>query len=154
MDVIIRKCIDYVSENIEIVCQNATPGASGCLDCFQNQFFNDNIISYDCDLKINIYVGRYFPVHVRENIEALKLLPPEYIDKLLNLNTINVMNIGGGPGSDSFAVKKYFHGLERSGLIKDKKDIYILRVDRETNWNNMAGFVNERIKNTDVINNG
>ena len=132
-------------------CKDATPKTSNCLDCFQQQFFGGNKISYDCEEKRNIYVARYFPVHVKENTEALNLLPQVYIEKLFKLKKIYIMNIGGGPGSDSFAVKNFFIDKERVCKLQDKKEIYILRVDKETNWNDMAGFVNERIKDTDNI---
>jgi hypothetical protein len=151
MKVIVKRCIEKISQNNEGVCDNATPISSNCLECFQRQFFDGNDIGYKCDEKIYIYVARYFPVHVKEIIEALKLLPEEYFEKLFELKKINIMNIGGGPGSDSFAVKKFLIEKQSVGEIQGKKEIYMLRIDKENNWDGMAGFVNGRIKDTENI---
>lgn len=151
MDVIVNRCIEEISQNYEGVCDSATPNSSNCFDCFQRQFFDGNEIKYECDEKINIYVARYFPVHVKEIFEALKMLPEEFYENLFKLKDINIMNIGGGPGSDSFAVKKFLIEKELAGEIEDEKKVCILRIDKETNWDNMAGFVNERIRNTEHI---
>ena len=151
MDEIINRCVDNIPNDFDEACEDATPGATDCFDCFQKQFFDGNQIVYDCDPKIDIYVARYFPVHVKENMEALSLLPPEYIESLLQLDDINVMNIGGGPGSDSFAIKKFFLQNEDRGNIEGMKNIRILRIDKENNWNDIAGFVNQQISNSDRI---
>lgn len=90
-------------------------------------------------------------MHVKENMEALRLLPDNFIERLLELDTINIMNIGGGPGSDSFGIKTYLMNLERSGQITSPKNIYILRVDKEEGWDEIAGFINRRIVNTNKL---
>ena len=90
-------------------------------------------------------------MHVKENMEALRLLPDNFIKRLLELDTINIMNIGGGPGSDSFGIKTYLMNLERSGQITSPKNIYILRVDKEEGWDEIAGFINRRIVNTNKL---
>lgn len=150
MKILIDNCIEKFKNDLEGVCEDATPGATDCLSCFQKQYFDGNIISYDCDQKTYIYVARYFPVHVKENAEALRLMPAPIIKKLLARNPLNIISIGGGPGSDSFAIKNFL--IEKEGLeIKTKKDVYLLRVDKEENWNRIAGVVNSRISDSDLI---
>lgn len=151
MNSLIRKCIDKIKGDIDGVCDSATPGASNCLSCFQKQYFNDNLISYDCDNKVCIYVARFFPVHVRENTEAFNLLPHDYKKKLTRQNPINIMSIGGGPGSDSFAVKNFLINSERRGDVRSEKDIYLLRVDKEKNWDSTAGEINSKITHTEYL---
>lgn len=151
MNSIIRESIDNASGIYDGVCEHATSNSTNCLDCFKRQFFGNNEVCYDCTPKTNIYVGRYFPVHVKENMEALNLLPDNFIERLLALDTINIMNIGGGPGSDSFAIKTFLMNLERGGQITSPKNIYLLRVDKEESWNQIAGFINGRIANTNNL---
>ena len=148
MKSLIRKCIDVVKDDIDGVCADATPGSSNCLNCFQKQYFDENLITYDCNYKINIYVAKYFPVHVKENSVALNLLSSDFMLELFKHSSINIMSIGGGPGSDSYAVKKYLTECENQGDITSQKDIYLLRVDKEENWNNTAGEVNSIISDT------
>lgn len=150
MDEIIRRCVDFVSDGYEGICDSATQNSNNCLECFKKQFWGNNEISYDCDYKINIYVGRYFPVHVKENLLAYKLLEKNFISSLLELEQINVMNIGGGPGSDSYATKKFFKDFEIFDEIDEKK-INILRIDREENWNDIAGFINKSVTDSEIL---
>ena len=61
------------------------------------------------------------------------------------------MSIGGGPGSDSFAIKNFFVNSERNSEIRTEKNIYLLRVDKEKNWNWIAAKVNSKITNTENL---
>jgi hypothetical protein len=150
MKKLIDKCIELFKENVEGVCDDATPGATDCLSCFQKQYFDGNTISYDCNQKTYIYVARYFPVHVKENAVALKLIPRDIANRLVAENPVNIISIGGGPGSDTFAVKNFL--IEKEGFeINTEKDVYLLRIDKEENWNKIAGAVNSRVASTELI---
>jgi len=151
MESIIRNCIDKVKDNIEGVCPDGTPGTSDCLSCLQRQYFDDNPISYDCKYKICLYVARFFPVHVKENEIALTLLCPQFKEELLKYNLLNIMSIGGGPGSDLFAIKKFFLNCEMNGEIGSSKEIYLLRIDKEDSWNQIAAEVNVEIASTEKL---
>lgn len=75
------------------------------------------------------------------------------------------MSIGGGPGSDLYAVKKFLINCANQGYMTSKKDICFLRVDQEKSWNGIAGKVinsivsdtknlvfDARRKNIDILN--
>ena len=151
MKKIIDECIEQIKDNFDCICENATPGTRDCLTCFQRQYFDGNAISYDCIPKIPIYVARYFPVHVMENTDALNLMPEKIKNRLISENPLNIISIGGGPGIDTFAVKNFLIDNEFAGGITAQKDVFLLRIDKETNWNRIAGFVNSRITDTELI---
>jgi len=151
MDEIIQKVFEKIDFSSPKVCEKITPNSTDCLSCFQNQFFDGNKVSYDCNQKRYIYIARYFPVHVKEISQGLSLLPPSTISKLLNLQTINILNIGGGPASDSFAIKRFLGNYEACGEINYQLDVNILRVDLEKNWDGVAAYINNRVSNTQMI---
>ncbi len=151
MKKLIDECIEQVKDNFEGLCENATPGSNDCFSCFQKQFFGGNIISYNCAPKTQIYVARYFPVHVKENAVGLKLMPQEIKNRLISENPLNIISVGGGPGSDTFAVKNFLIDNELAGEITAQKDVYLLRVDKEENWNHIAGIVNSKVTDTELI---
>ena len=151
MQKIINHYIEKVKDDLEDVCDDATSGAADCLSCFRRQYFDENVISYDCDSKTYIYVARYFPVHIKENAVALNLMPDAVVNRITSENPLNIISIGGGPGCDTFAVKNFLIDSENASKIKSRKDVYLLRIDKEENWNDIAGAVHSRIKDTELI---
>lgn len=42
MKKLINECIEKVKGDLEGVCDDATPGATDCLSCFQRQYFDED----------------------------------------------------------------------------------------------------------------
>lgn len=81
-------------------CLNRTPHSISCIDCFKRQYFDGNSISYECEEKRKIYVTRYLPAHMAENIVGFYNINQNILDIWRQNNIVRILSIGGGPGSD------------------------------------------------------
>jgi hypothetical protein len=121
-------------------CENITRGASSCVECCREQYFSGNQIDYSCDQKRKIYVLRYLPVHVREVYLAAKEIPSDKLKTILSKDIIRILSVGGGPGSDIAALKKVIMDFrERNQAAHNHLTIHIVRLDKETGWDNLSG---------------
>lgn len=115
-------------------CKRDFKLGSDCKDCASRQYFSGNSIDYSCAQLRKIYVLRYLHVHWAEVFDALNLTRSlnEFPDMRKNLN---ILSLGGGPGSDILAFKSFaIHGL----LDKNKITFNITRLDCEATWNDLA----------------
>lgn len=120
-------------------CQNTVGDAESCIACCHERYFNRNEIDYECDQFRKTYIMRFLPVHIHENYLALCRIPTGVLDTIGQCETLNFLSLGGGPGSDIAAFKKYIeHGyFENMGTQR----FHIFRVDREDDWNGLAARV-------------
>lgn len=113
-------------------CTKKTPNSLSCFDCFRGQYFNGNMISYDCIEKRYIYFLRYFFAHYAENYKLFQGISIDLIEKLINAECVNILSIGGGPGSDVFGVLDQLNWL---CLVHDHRmSINVVQLDGENQW--------------------
>jgi hypothetical protein len=128
----LHKSVDYEKWN---GCNNITPKSSNCLECFSKQFFGGNKIDYSCEQKRKIYVLRYLPVHVHEVYIAIKKINDDILEIIKSKNEINILSIGGGPGSDILAIKKFIvEQINEESMPK----FNIFRLDKENGWDSVS----------------
>lgn len=120
-------------------CVNRIDNAKSCFACCQNRYFNGRGIDYECDQFRKAYILRYLPVHIHENYLALRRIPRDVIEVIGQNETVNMLSLGGGPGTDIAAFKK-FVGL---GHLDDMatRSFRIVRIEREDGWNGLARSV-------------
>lgn len=107
-----------------------------CIQCLSDGYWDDEV-DYGCENKRLLYVVRYLPVHVREVRAALDLIPSQEVEKLLNTSKLNVVCLGGGPGTDNRAFNQW---LTNKRLFKKGRitNIKITRVDRCCEWSDIS----------------
>ncbi len=127
-------------ESVNYSCAEScdeNPGAEGgCISCLGDQYFGEKAIDYSCEHKRSAYVLRYLPVHIQEVNQVLdglrdsQGLPASWPDP------VRVLSIGGGPGSDIAAFKKF---ISEGGFYDDDAHKFqIYRLEKVEDWNNIA----------------
>jgi hypothetical protein len=115
-------------------CIKRHPNASNCIECCREEYFNDDIeIDYSCANKRLIYVVRYLPVHHSEIYDAITLIPNNIKYQLLDKESIKVLSIGGGPGTDVSAFNRWIK--ENQSNLRRLKYI---RIDKQTGWDDTS----------------
>ncbi|CAK3436411.1 conserved hypothetical protein [Vibrio crassostreae] len=112
-------------------------GKSDCVVCLRDNYFEATEIDYDCENKRKLYVVRYLPVHIKEVRSALDLISSKRENMLLDKKVLNVMCLGGGPGTDNAAFNKWLVNCR----LFDKRSITrvnIVRVDRCEEWSEIS----------------
>lgn len=113
-------------------CLSATRnGAGSCPDCLHQQYFSGNSIDYTCDQTRLIYVLRFLPVHMQENLSILEGVDANRV-KVEEGRPIEVLAIGGGPGSEIAALRKFV--LESDYFGHPVQEIHVTRLDRVDEW--------------------
>lgn len=142
MDDLVTDYYDNLNPGAFSDCECRTPKSHSCLDCFQSQFFDGNEISYDCEEKRKLYVLRYFPVHCMENYHGAKNIPSDVIDNWFEDGHVDILSVGGGPGSDICGVLEYLEDEARSRQVDLSVDV--VRLDIEDQWDEVFDDVMER----------
>lgn len=120
-------------------CEHNPTKAETCVGCQGDQYFNDQEINYSCKDKRSVYLLRYMLVHIQEVKQALdglrnnSELPDAWPDP------VRVLSIGGGPGFDVAAFKKFV--LEDGFYSDDIRSFEIFRLDKVKDWDDLAGRV-------------
>lgn len=117
-------------------CQNTVGDAESCIACCHERYFNGDEIDYECEQFRKTYIMRFLPVHIHENYLALQRIPTDVLDTIGQNGTVNFLSLGGGPGSDIAAFKKYIENGNFENMGTQRFHIY--RVDREDDWNGLA----------------
>ncbi|WP_368160891.1 hypothetical protein [Aeromonas sp. R5-3] len=127
-------------------CEHAVTGISSCPQCCSRQYFYENEIDYSCEQKMKLYVLRYLPVHmseVRYGIEKLGL------HEVINKESLNVLSLGGGPGSDIMgfrSVHRSHHMFKNIFKVEPyTAKIKYLKIDINNKWDNLF----QRVINTE-----
>ncbi|NJA08152.1 hypothetical protein HC024_20805 [Methylococcaceae bacterium WWC4] len=110
--------------------------ANDCIECCSKPYFEQIAIDYTCPQKRKIYVARYAPAYISEIYSALVRTPKKFICAMLEKTEINVASIGGGPGTDIAAFKKWI-----STKIEDNdslEKVRFLRVDINEDWDDIS----------------
>lgn len=119
------------------ICQDKTQGqgVQCCQTCFKQQFFNGNNISYSCLHKRKLYVVRLLPAHVKEIELALQQVADFFQSEVAG-KKLNVCLLGGGPGVESIAVRKFLqcYNIQPSSLL-------FIRSDIEKTWDEEAEII-------------
>ncbi|EGQ8926257.1 hypothetical protein DLH98_23555 [Vibrio parahaemolyticus] len=108
-----------------------------CVDCLSNGYFSDIQIDYSCFTKRKLYVVRYLPVHVAEVVNALKSIPATAMEQLLDNKQLNILCVGGGPGTDNLALNTW---LDHMTTFKDYRvsSVTITRLDKCEEWDDIS----------------
>jgi hypothetical protein len=142
MDTLITDYHNDLNPNAFSSCNDQTPGSNSCLDCFQRQYFDGNEISYDCVEKRKLYLLRYFPVHKAENYQGAIKISDDVIDGWMDHGHIDILSVGGGPGSDICGVLKYLE--EEAERREIDLSVNVVRVDIEDQWDDVFEDVMQR----------
>jgi hypothetical protein len=142
MDDLITDYYDNLNPGAFPGCECRTPRSNSCLECLQSQFFDGNEISYDCEEKRKLYVLRYFPVHCRENYYGAKNIPCDVINNWFEDGHVDILSVGGGPGSDICGVLEYLEEEAKRRQVDLSVDV--VRLDVEDQWDGVFDDVMER----------
>ncbi|PQJ84531.1 hypothetical protein [Aliivibrio sifiae] len=137
MDKIINKFYSEVNFDLSSGCASTK---NDCVVCLRDNYFEALEIDYDCENKRKLYVVRYLPVHIKEVKSGLELMSISKREELLNKKTLNVICLGGGPGTDNAAFNKWLVSnrlFEKKAVTK----VNIVRVDRCEEWNNISPYI-------------
>lgn len=140
---LIENCYDNLNPQAFSYCERKTPNSKNCFECFKNQFYDGNEISYDCEEKIKLYMLRFFPVHVMENYHGAKKIPHDVIDNWFRYGHVDILSVGGGPGSDICGVMKHLEEEVQSRQLDLSVDV--VRLDIEDQWDEVFEDVMERL---------
>lgn len=142
MDNLITDYYDDLNPKAFSSCDDRTPGSGSCVDCFKNQYYGGHEISYDCEEKRKLYVLRYFPVHGKENYSGAERIPCDVIDEWFDNEHVDILSVGGGPGSDIYGVLAY---LKEEALRRQVDlSVDVLRLDIEDQWDGVFDDVMAR----------
>lgn len=119
-------------------CRDKTPGSSSCVHCFHSQYYNGNVVSYDCVEKRRLYVIRYLPAHAGENTIALGRISQANLDSWLQRDVIRILSIGGGPGSDLYSALQFIEQHQTNATIE------VTRLDIQPLWDVIASDIISR----------
>lgn len=142
MDDLIRDYHNHLNPRAFSGCDTKTPGSDSCMECFKQQYFDGNKISYDCAEKRKLYVLRYFPVHCIENYHGTTGIPCDVIGSWFKDGHVDILSIGGGPGADVCGALKYLEDEAKRRLVEFSVDI--VRLDIEDQWDEVFDDVMER----------
>lgn len=142
MDALITDYYNDLNPTAFSNCDAQTPSSKSCLDCFQGQYFDENEISYDCVEKRKLYLLRYFPVHKAENYQGAIRISDDVIDDWLEQGRIDILSVGGGPGSDVCGVLEYLQEVATQQEVE--LSVNVTRLDIEHQWDDVFDDVMER----------
>ncbi len=147
---LVEKYAQLVDLNKISTCPSFRRREKDCVKCFRHQYLNKNaIIDYNCINKRQLYIARYLPVHLKEIELGLKGLITENIKQsLLLLPKVNVISIGGGPGIDLLALKKYFLETEKEYHLTKTSYFNLMRWEKISQWDDMANELINVVKSS------
>jgi hypothetical protein len=108
----------------------AKNSAQDCPDCLHNQYFSGRAVDYSCEQTRLVYVLRFLPVHMQENYSILQGVDATKVSR--RDGSINVLALGGGPGSEIAALKKFI--LHNKYFGQQVSEIVVTRLDRVSEW--------------------
>lgn len=117
-------------------CATKHPGASNCIECCQKPYFDQIEIDYSCPQKRKLYVVRYAPAYSKEIYKALSLTPRDHRNTIFQKPELNIVSIGGGPGTDIAAFNKWIS--TRVDEDDEIRSINFIRLDIESGWRGIA----------------
>ncbi|MCO4173013.1 hypothetical protein K8D10_14725 [Aeromonas veronii] len=132
-------------------CEHAVHGVTSCPKCCSGQYFNDNEINYSCEQKMKLYIIRYLPVHASEVRSSIGVLKNNAVmNRILSQDNLNVLSIGGGPGSDIIGFREAHRSIhELREFLEEESyvaEINYLKVEINDDWNALF----ERVINISV----
>jgi len=134
----VEKIYDSIDWSANCECTHLSKVGSDCITCAIGQYYEGRIIDYSCDQLRNLYLLRYFLVHLREIYSIFeRLLLSKCLPKWPH--SAKVLSIGGGPGSDIAGFKHFLttYGFYSSATVKFE----FTRLDRVTEWDSLASSV-------------
>lgn len=106
--------------------------ASNCIECCSQPYYEGTEVDYSCEQKRKLYVVRYAPAYASEVYNALSKTPRRSMEELYNKPIINIASLGGGPGTDIAACKRWLsNNLEHEDRTHEAR---FLRVDINNDW--------------------
>ncbi|EPR4994968.1 hypothetical protein ACU6DI_004061 [Vibrio navarrensis] len=135
MEEIIQNFFDDIDFDDVEKCE--TSKEKSCVDCLSKGYFSGTQIDYSCLTKRKLYVVRYLPVHVAEVVNALKSIPTITIEQLLDKEQLNILCVGGGPGTDNLALNIW---LDDVTAFEDYEvsNVTITRLDKCEEWDDIS----------------
>lgn len=112
-------------------CTDEQKAGNTCPLCLKNRYYSGRAVQYTCSQLRRIYVLRYLPVHVKENLKILEALNVKGVENDWG-NPVQILALGGGPGSEVAALQTF---VKQDGFFgSDVPEIHITRVDRVEEW--------------------
>ncbi|QCT98243.1 hypothetical protein FEV13_15680 [Stutzerimonas degradans] len=142
MDDLIANYHSDLNPKVFSSCDDQTPGSNNCLDCFKRQYYDGNEIGYDCVEKRKLYLLRYFPAHKAENYQGAFRISDDVIDDWMGHGYIDILSVGGGPGSDICGVLEYLE--EEAEKREIELSVNVIRIDIEDQWDDVFEDVMQR----------
>ncbi|WP_147822859.1 hypothetical protein [Aeromonas hydrophila] len=143
----------YTEIDLEVFsdCEHAAHGVTSCPKCCSRQYFNENEINYSCEQKMKLYIIRYLPVHASEIRYSLGILRINAeVNGILSQDNLNVLSIGGGPGSDIIGFREVHRSIHnRRARLEEEPyaaNVNYLKVEVNDDWNALF----DRVINTAV----
>lgn len=148
----IMKVVDEFHKEIDFdahkSCDAKHSTANNCIECCSNPYFEQIEIDYSCPQKRKIYVARYAPAYISEIFHALSATKRDHSEELFNKPEINVASIGGGPGTDVAAFKKWLSNYMEDHHKVEK--VNFLRVDINEDWSDVSKDIVNLYNHKDV----
>lgn len=136
MDMIITDFFQRLDGSNFDGCSDSTNGSSSCVECFKSQYYKGNTISYTCEEKRKLYVLRYLPAHVAEIKKGLSRILDQKNDEWFECDEIKILSLGGGPGTDAYALMLWLD--ENLTSFPSLEYVEIHRVDMEPMWDEIV----------------
>lgn len=120
--------VDY---DLARICNDDQKAGSSCPLCLKNRYYSGQPVQYTCSQLRYIYVLRYLPVHIKENLKILEALNAKGVENDWE-SPVQVLALGGGPGSEIAALQTFVH--ENGFFGSDVPEIHVTRLDRVKEW--------------------
>lgn len=142
MDIIdvIEKFDGEVDYDLAKTCTDVQKAGDSCPMCLKNRYYSDQPVQYTCSQLRHIYVLRYLPVHIKENLKVLEALNVKGVEKDWDV-PVEVLALGGGPGSEIAALQTF---VKENGFFgSEVPEIHVTRVDRVEEWSEIYKVVKQ-----------
>lgn len=142
MDIIdvIEKFDGQVDYDLAKTCTDVQKAGNSCPLCLKNRYYSDQPVQYTCSQLRHIYVLRYLPVHIKENLTVLEALNVKCVENHWE-EPVEVLALGGGPGSEIAALQIF---VQANGFFgSEVPEIHVTRVDRVEEWSEIYKVVKQ-----------
>ncbi len=120
--------VDY---DLAKACTDEHKAGTTCPLCLKNRYYSGQPVQYTCSQLRHIYVLRYLPVHIKENLKVLEALNVKGVEEHWE-SPVEVLALGGGPGSEVAALQTF---VQQNGFFgSDVPEIHVTRLDRVEEW--------------------
>lgn len=140
---LIEKFDAEVDYDLAITCTDNQKSGNSCPLCLKNRYYSSRPVQYTCSQLRRIYVLRYLPVHIKENLKVLEALNAKGVENHWEV-PVEVLALGGGPGSEIAALQTF---VKDNGFFgSEVPEIHVTRLDRVEEWSEIYKVVKQIAK--------